>query len=310
VSADPQPGAGAETSAPALTVAAVARRLGVAPATLRTWDRRYALGPSAHTAGAHRRYGPHDVARLEVMRRLTMEGVAPADAARVARDFHGPAPEEALAPPPDARVVSMRAESRAVRGLVNAASALDAGQTARVLSEAIHRRGVVWTWDHLAVPALVSVGARWEATGRGIEVEHLLSSCVATALTGAVESPRRPLNARPVLLAAADEEQHVLPLHALAAALAERHIATHLLGMRVPTAALFDAVRRTGPAVVFVWSRLEATGDPDALAALPAMRPPVAVVAGGPGWTSPLPPGVQRAHDLVEAVTTVIRAAA
>ena len=43
---------------PMLTVAAVARRLGVAPSTLRTWDRRYDLGPSAHTAGSHRRYGP------------------------------------------------------------------------------------------------------------------------------------------------------------------------------------------------------------------------------------------------------------
>ena len=38
-----------------LPVAAVARRLGVAPATLRTWDRRYGLGPSVHAPGAHRR---------------------------------------------------------------------------------------------------------------------------------------------------------------------------------------------------------------------------------------------------------------
>ncbi|WP_418607771.1 MerR family transcriptional regulator [Georgenia sp. SUBG003] len=36
-----------------LTVAAVAGRLGVAASTLRTWDRRYGLGPSAHEAGAH-----------------------------------------------------------------------------------------------------------------------------------------------------------------------------------------------------------------------------------------------------------------
>ena len=33
----------AATGQPRLTVAAVARRLGVAPATLRTWDRRYGL---------------------------------------------------------------------------------------------------------------------------------------------------------------------------------------------------------------------------------------------------------------------------
>src|SRR4051794_36415110 len=69
---------------PALTVAAVARRLGVAPATLRTWDRRYDLGPSAHTAGAHRRYTAADVARLTLMRRLTLQGVAPAEAAAIA----------------------------------------------------------------------------------------------------------------------------------------------------------------------------------------------------------------------------------
>ena len=56
--------AGSHTSEPVLSVAAVARRLGVAPATLRTWDRRYGLGPSDHTVGRHRKYGPRDVARL------------------------------------------------------------------------------------------------------------------------------------------------------------------------------------------------------------------------------------------------------
>ena len=35
---------------PHLSVAAVARMLGIAPATLRTWDRRYGIGPSAHAA--------------------------------------------------------------------------------------------------------------------------------------------------------------------------------------------------------------------------------------------------------------------
>lgn len=75
---------GPSPSSPGLAVAAVAKRLGVAPATLRTWDRRYGLGPSGRTAGSHRRYTPDDVARLLVMRRLTLEGHAPGDAARAA----------------------------------------------------------------------------------------------------------------------------------------------------------------------------------------------------------------------------------
>jgi len=64
-----------------ITVAAVARRLGLAPATLRTWDRRYGLGPSEHTPGSHRRYCALDVARLMLMRRLIASGVSPCDAA-------------------------------------------------------------------------------------------------------------------------------------------------------------------------------------------------------------------------------------
>lgn len=77
------------TYSPGLAVAVVARRLGVAPATLRTWDRRYGLGPSEHRAGSHRRYTEDDVARLVIMRRLTLDGVAPSDAARAALEADG-----------------------------------------------------------------------------------------------------------------------------------------------------------------------------------------------------------------------------
>jgi hypothetical protein len=77
--------AGAGDPEPRLPVAAVAGRLGVAPATLRTWDRRYGLGPTRHSAGEHRRYSPADVARLDLLHRLVLAGVPPAEAARIAR---------------------------------------------------------------------------------------------------------------------------------------------------------------------------------------------------------------------------------
>src|SRR3712207_8530738 len=76
--------AGSHTSEPLLSVAAVARRLGVAPSTLRTWDRRYGLGPRGHTTGRHRRYSPEDVARLELMQRALLRGASPAEAAEYA----------------------------------------------------------------------------------------------------------------------------------------------------------------------------------------------------------------------------------
>lgn len=65
-----------------LTVSAVAARLGVAPATLRTWDRRYGMGPTQHDVGAHRRYSALDVDRLVMMSALVAEGASPASAAQ------------------------------------------------------------------------------------------------------------------------------------------------------------------------------------------------------------------------------------
>lgn len=82
---------------PRLGVAAAARRLGIAPATLRTWDRRYGIGPSEHAPGRHRRYSPDDIVRLELMQRALMRGASPADAARYART----APLPAAAPGAD-----------------------------------------------------------------------------------------------------------------------------------------------------------------------------------------------------------------
>ena len=66
------------------SVGAVARRLGVAPLTLRTWNRRYGIGAREFSPGRHRRYTAEDITRLEHMQKLILRGAAPADAARVA----------------------------------------------------------------------------------------------------------------------------------------------------------------------------------------------------------------------------------
>ncbi|MGZ4616640.1 MAG: MerR family transcriptional regulator, partial [Actinomycetes bacterium] len=79
-----------------LGVAAVARRLGVAPGTLRTWARRYGIGPTSHVAGSQRRYTARDLARLTQMRALMLEGVSAADAARAAMEQPAAAPRRGL----------------------------------------------------------------------------------------------------------------------------------------------------------------------------------------------------------------------
>jgi transposase-like protein len=310
------------SAGPGLTVAAVARRLGVAPATLRTWDRRYALGPSARSAGSHRRYSSLDVARLDLMRRLVNAGAPPAEAAKAALAAEITAPDSLLdqgivdvdldpllddmtGPHGGGDVIALPTAAPAVRGLARAAMSLDSIACGQIVRDSLDRRGVVWTWDNLLIPVLIGVGRRWENTGKGVEVEHVLSEAVTAALSGVVSRLRGAVNPRPVILACADDEMHSLPLFAVSAALAERHIAARVLGARVPHDALVSAIRRTGPSVVLVWAYLENERGAESLADLPVLRPAPTVLAAGPGWGHDLPEGVTRVTDLVDAVTRI-----
>jgi hypothetical protein len=118
-----------------------------------------------------------------------------------------------------------------------------------------------------------------------------------------------PPGVRPVLLTCAPDEQHSLPLHALAAGLAEQGVASRTLGAALPADALLAAVRRTGPAVLFVWSQLPGTADPHVLDALPLQRPATALLVGGPGWVRGRLPGrATLADGLPQAVSLVDRA--
>ncbi len=276
---------------PSLTVAAVARRMGVAPATLRTWDRRYGVGPSEHIPGAHRRYTPGDVARLEHMRRLVIDGVPPAEAARAALALTdlpdtGPGPIESASGSRTGggNVLALPGGSPQARGLARAAQTLDQASCQAILSKALTEMGTIRAWNEVMVPVMNAVGDKWRETGRGVEIEHALSGAVQDALAGRIRSLAPSTEGRTVILACAPGEQHALPLWAVSSALAEVGVGARILGANLPDDALASAVRRLGPAAVLVWSQMEETADPRALAAMPATRPPVTVLIAGPGW--------------------------
>jgi transposase-like protein len=460
---------------PTLTVAAVARRLGVAPPTLRTWDRRYGLGPSAHTAGAHRRYSPADVARLMVMRRLTLEGVAPADAAKIAvatpvtadgQPMHTPADGYDLSPAsvdaatsgansgepvpaegsgsrfgstdfpdadfpssdfPDAefgdaefggaafvgveavepelediiladlaelvadasssggpgsealgiddlsvlagsaglapdqqvdlnqsddlnesddlnqsddeadggsdesgeedptwsgvlrsvgterggtpgggRIVAMPDGTPQSRGLARAAMSLDTYEMHRIVQDAVRRQGTIRTWNTLIMPVLRALGERTRVSGDGIDVEHAFSEVILGVMRAVAIAIPRPRTSPTVLLACADSDYHSLPLHALAAALAEREVPTRMLGSGLPPHALAASVRRTGPSVMFARMHGADAGDSDSLR---RQRPAPTIILAGPGWRpDSMPASARTASSLIEAVDEVLRA--
>ncbi|MFJ8925114.1 MerR family transcriptional regulator [Streptomyces sp. NPDC102364] len=312
-----------------LTSGTVARRLGVSPTTLRSWDRRYGLGPARRSEGRHRRWTPGDVAMLEEMCRLTAQGVPPGEAARLVKSGAGP-----VQPPPldgaahpgagDGDVTDPAAEHEGLalgvarpecRGLARAAARLDADTVEDRLHGFLRDHGVVATWEELMMPTLNAVGRKWESAGdRYVEVEHFLSWHVSTALRCVPFLDRRPIRrtGAPILLACTPGEQHTLPLEAMHAALTIEGRPVRMLGAAVPADALAEAVRRTGPAAVMLWSQTRSTaGAPLAEHLLRvgwglkgARQKPV-VQLGGPGWRGAAVAGAAYPHSLSDAVTAL-----
>ncbi len=297
------------------SVGAVARRLGVAPSTLRTWNRRYGIGAQEFSPGRHRRYTAADITRLEHMQRLILRGAAPADAAQaalVSRVPPVPAPDVPAArsgPGHGAggQRLALPGASAAARGLARAALAMDGALMDEIIRAALARDGVIPAWQSLLVPVLTGIGIRYEQTGTCVEAEHLLSSVTLAALAARHPYAPGPADDRPVLLACAEGEQHSLPLYALAAALAECAVSARMLGAALPYVSLVAAVRRTGPAAVFLWSQVPDTGNPAVLPDLRPRRPGARLLLGGPGWPRDgLPDGSRLIGNLPDAVTAVM----
>ena len=204
---------------PALAVAAVARRLGVAPATLRTWDRRYGLGPSEHSAGAHRRYSATDVERLLIMRRLTLDGVAPSESARIALAT------DVVAEPGTS---SHDAAPTTPTAVVDAALAGDVARCSRLLTLDGHPDVVLW-WTGLVEPVLLALARRTVVDPPGVDATFAVHAGVLSALRDrpvTLGAGRRPV----VLVLVAAREARPLVAHVLAGALAAQGVDARIVG--------------------------------------------------------------------------------
>jgi DNA-binding transcriptional MerR regulator len=290
-----------ELDGPILTVAAVAARLGVAPATLRTWDRRYGLGPSEHTAGAHRRYSAVDLARLMTMRSLTLDGIPPSDAARLAREGAATAapvlsPARHLTAVPDARegdVADATGEEPAAEEaapeppsrrdrpaspttVIDAALRADAPEVARLLALAPDGDLVRW-WSDLVAPARSGIASRTVLARPGDEPDALVVAAALAVLrhrSGRV--PGHPSRRRIVLLLAAPGEPRPLSLHVLAGALADAGVDARVVAGPTGTHRLLEIAAMTSPSALVLSSELTAP-DLDVVTAVAEQHPDLPV---------------------------------
>ena len=132
----------------ALSAGAVARRLGVAVTTLRTWHQRYGLGPSEHVPGHHRRYtagrpgppGDHAPAHRRGGDPGRGGPLGPPGTGGAADDLPAPTPAARRAGTAAARPSRSVGAGPAARGLARAAMRLDSVAIGETIARRPRRR--------------------------------------------------------------------------------------------------------------------------------------------------------------------------
>ncbi|MFF0342737.1 MerR family transcriptional regulator [Kribbella sp. NPDC004875] len=261
-------------------VGRVAEMLGVPTVTIRSWERRYGIGPSLRSAGQHRRYSAEDVARLRQMIALIAGGTSPVDAARLSAPT-GPAVSEPSA-------------------LLSSAETYHVAAMADMLDRSIESRGIQRVWTEVVVPAFHELEQRFADAGDCIDLTVLLAGVVDEAIERYIVRRGLQHHGTPCLLVPCPDERHTLPLSVLRAVLLERGIPVIALAAGGNDAAIVAAADRAAPAVVVLWTTIRRSGQS-------VLRRRVEghghqVLTAGPGWLRP----DRDLDDLDAAVAQVI----
>ena len=283
---------------PLMRIGELARRTGMAEATLRAWERRYGIPRPKRTVGGHRLYSEQDVVRLSRIQRLVEQGWAVGAAARrVGRELApGMAPVLTAAQPNEVSAMM-------VERLVKAFERFDATEAHAAIDEALSSGPMSVALDGVVVPALRHFTSMQEPVRRaqcrfGATLLHTRMSSLLADLTGAAGEI--------AVAAAAQGEAYDFSTVVKAIPLAEAGWTVRLLGPDVPMADLAAAATVTGATVALVTSMNRPTAE-SFLRNL-AMPPGVLVAVGDVGFDGvELPDGVVRAEVPRGNLVSVLR---
>jgi DNA-binding transcriptional MerR regulator len=184
---------------PSLNIAALTRRTGVPPDTIRKWEQRYGVLRPERTAGGQRRYSEIDVARVEWLKARIEEGYRIGEAAALL----GSGDVVAMSP------------SKLRSAIVAAAAASDVASLTRLVDQALALPSLEQSFVDVLAPALMDVGESWAAGELTVAQEHLASSTIRASLQRLLADARASVRGIAVL-ACAPGERHEIGLLMLA----------------------------------------------------------------------------------------------
>ncbi len=210
-----------------LNIAAISRRTGVAPDTLRKWESRYGVLRPTRTAGGQRRYDEADVQRVEWLRDRIAEGWRIGEAARML----------------DAETSALDDPVELLDALTVAIRDVDLPSVTATLDQAFAVLPLEQALTEVVTPALSWTGEAWHRGELSIAQEHAISAKVRAHLTRLVADARADVHGVAVL-ACGPGEYHDLGLLMLAVALRADGWRVEYLGVDTPADTAIEFAER------------------------------------------------------------------
>ena len=282
-----------------------AKLTGVPEATLRTWERRYAVVAPTRTEAGYRLYDPESIAALTAMRKLVAAGWTPSVAARAVRDgtvpVSGPTPRPGDEPdlPPEPRTLT--------EAFLDAAARMDVTGVETSLDGAFSLGTFEHVVDTWLCPTLVALGDGWSRGEIDVAGEHAASHAVLRRLSATFEAAGRRSRSAGVVVGLPPGSHH--ELGALAFATAARRVGLDVLylGADVP-ASSWDAAVHAYRAKAAVLAVVTAADRPSAAATGRRLveSHPGLLVAGGGAFAADLGDGIQELPDTIGSAAAAL----
>jgi len=263
-----------------LSIGDLAEASGIAPDTLRVWERRYGKPEPVRLPSGHRRYRADDVPWLRRVAEALARGHRPGSVLSLgARQLDALLAGEAGDP-----------GRPAVEALLRSVKRFRGGALQRALQKDARRMGPRRFLRERVAPLLELAGREWADGRLEVRHEHWLSEILEDVLRGLRRGAVPPAGARDAVLATLPGEHHGLGLQMAAVTCVLAGVRPHVIGIDTPLDDIAAAAREFGADAVLV-SVSVATGGVATDRVLADLRgripPAVALVAGGGGIRGP-----------------------
>ncbi|MFL6001824.1 MAG: MerR family transcriptional regulator [Nocardioides sp.] len=267
------------------TIKQASRLTGVAPATLRAWERRYDVVRPTRNASGYRVYDKAAIAAIIGLRRLVDSGWAPAEAARAIAE--GTVEAESVAATeltagadPDRRPTT---GAEALADFLKAAASMDSLGLEDSLDRGLATGSFEFAAENWLIPALIALGEGWACGEIDVAGEHLASEAVRRRLSAAFEAAGSRSRGPSVLVGLPPGSEHELGALAFAVSAKRRGLNVHYVGADLPTRSWVSAVeaRPIEAVVLAVVMEEDRPATEATVRALQAARPDLLVAVGG-----------------------------